>query len=212
MNDQAQKREPLKMTQTEAPTKIRVDAAILHRALRGVFRCVSYDDCRPSLCGIELHAKASGYLSLSATDGYRAAKVMIPCDVTKEVRATLHRNEVKRLRAMLPKTVVSLSLFEGAVTYECTSGGFAFDATEGAFPPMDRVIPNRTDEESSSSPVGINPVYLAEAAQVVVDVFGKATAREVMTRLQCSGKLQPIRLDAQHNGIEVLVIVMPVRL
>ena len=209
---------------------ITLDAHLLRPLLAAVLPVASKDKTRTNINQILIRIQA-GTLILAATDGRRLHRalcvewrldetqgrtdedVLISTASAAALLTALKvacRGAKNSLSVPVTLTAACATLPTGTVTL--TRG------TEGTFPPIDKVIPLLREEGTCPLSVGINPTYLAEAAEACGVLAVPYRPEGLTMRIELGATaLDPVRFVAvgtaggQDHLCEILCIVMPCR-
>ena len=94
-------------------TKVSLPTGTLARAMRMVSYCISTEDPRPALTALALFVKpTAGTISTLAADGYRLAKMEVPCDITGEddVDICVPRHSAREIERALSRNPGTVSV------------------------------------------------------------------------------------------------------
>lgn len=199
-----------------------------------VHRFASSDDTRYSLTSVRIEADGSTV----ATDSHKLAKytphpysgpkldehTLSSANEEPLVPFLLPVNDCKTILKNLPKgrTVSGLralgyAVVDTGVTNESdkarivwtdleTRGGISPVKAEGTFPKYENVIPEKSD---MADPVGINPKYLKQAAELLISQ-GFTTCAISFNRENAPDR--PVRIDAKNEDGSAVIIIMPMQL
>jgi hypothetical protein len=210
---------------------ITLDAHLLRPLLQAVLPVASKDKTRTNINQVLIRIK-DGTLILAATDGRRLHRGLCvewrldpsedPADedvlISTGSAAALLTALKAACRGTKNSLVVPVTLTAASVTLP-TGTVFLTQGATGTFPPIDKVIPLLREEGTCLLVVGINPTYLAEAAEAcnVLAVTYRPDGLTLRIELGATAT-DPARFAAvgtvgnRDQLCEILCIVMPCRL
>ena len=189
--------------------------------LRAVVPAASTDSTRPHLASVQIVAR-DGWIEATTTDGHRLHRARVkwqpvshdapeppPVGTFLVARGTAE-SAIKALPAV--KRGQTAPVVTIAPTgLETPTGAVRFPAIDEQFPAADRVIPETRTTPAAAS-VGVNPSYVAEAAEACA-LLGSHTA---MRWHQSENDLDPIKITAAgyvaDGEAEMICVIMPMRL
>ena len=131
---------------------------ILRKNLKALLFFAAKNDIRFYLCGIQIKGEF-----MVATDGYRLAVCHLPADSGLDI--IIGRDDIETALKIDPKN-------ETIEITENTLGRLSYKPIDGKFPEWKNVIPEKGDT-TKSSPISMNPKYLADFFAVSKILTGK---------------------------------------
>lgn len=198
-------------------TTISLPAVSLLVALRALFAAIGRDATRPNLSSLYLTGR-DGCLTLDATDGYRAHRMVLDLPNAPAVSWAWSRPTIEALVAMLASAtkgrakgaIVELHAAEARVD----AVRMSLEQVAGLAPPFDQVIPkyDHADDARHAAPsVGLNPAYLADACEAA----GRIVGQSGLLCMVGDTNLDPIKIEARGCAGSVpahfIATVMPMR-
>lgn len=208
-----------KETETMATKKNTAPAPVdysqaFRNALRAVLLAASEDESRPHMTRVEIQWRTPMGVMLTCTDGHRlhVATVETPagCSIdVSEAPAVGHYVPKALLSALPTKGPAGIRVDKGGAVHVNRAGASVIVHREAcdAFPPWNQLL-SRFSEFERAATVGLNPSYLAEAAEASRLVVGSVGGCEFVTR----GELDFVTLSTKRDGNTFLAIVMPMRI
>lgn len=183
----------------------------------------SSDHTRPVLTRIRAtRDKETETITTVATDGYVLAEIIAPADDVSEypkIREYKKNNPVdtalidadiaKKIAKAIPKPkdtalpVLNHAIVEDGVISTTdleTTTSYAYREPEGDYPDYKQLLPKKP----SNLQVAVNPKYLIKAAEMFEKYEG-------MTIELGEKKMDPIVLRSDSNGVQKMVVIMPLK-
>lgn len=121
----------------------------------------------------------------------------------------VHTDDAKRLTK---ETISQVIVLDNAVTFTTHAGSITVPIAGGDFPPVERLIPERSDEPMPSfPPFGLNPSYLERLAyrHVKRDRHESKMSWRMQITENRNGGTGPVRFDFADHTVAIL---MPARI
>ena len=138
---------------------------------------------RPAITGVHLIVSEEG-ATLTATDRYRIAMMMVECEATRTVALTVPASVMREAaKSFVSSEVVTLGLTEsGSVVIEGERGSLLTQTIAGEFPPVMRMFPDRP----RSTAVIDRDAMAAATSRAALALMPEGALRYVFTPGECT--------------------------
>jgi len=159
--------------------------------------------------------KAGSELSFTSTDRWRLTVATLTLEADDNASdapdwdALIHRDDVKRLIAALPKRAtrgvampISLTLTGRMLTLDTGESTVSVSVQDGEFPKLASIIVSTTSPTES---IAFNPGFMVDLCKM------PGRERNVPVRLSLDGTTRPLRSGWQAGAVSYWHVIMPVR-
>lgn len=182
--------------------------SILRKELKALSRFTATRDIRYYLCGIHVVQNNRGTY-MEATNGHMLGRLLVLAEPKPEASVIIGNDALAKLAASGRKGDEWVHFTVTGASIEAITGNerYTFQAVDGTFPDVDRIIPLVVKDEERAS-AGYNPEYLMTFQDAANDIRG--------TRKGCTPTVSILQRGTSsaivNIGVDNFVgIVMPVR-
>jgi DNA polymerase III sliding clamp (beta) subunit (PCNA family) len=174
------------------------------------------NDSRRGFDALHVDVGSIGGVQFAATDGHRLHVADVQGAAEGAVVGVVYFDaaSVEKLRKALKAAKPKPRMDEPYVTITATHATIGADTVSlakstGEFPDISQVVPPVADNKGAA--FGVNPAYLAEAAEAASKIIGGR--KDGAVRIQAGATpLAPVRLDAYGEHGAFYAVVMPMRM